>query len=153
MNKYREAGRQFGSAAIGVREIRYNSEPNLIALIKIDAALFEEYTVSEQLQRERGFVWSFGNDNKYMANHDFTTNIANPAEDNRFLLVRSISEFDKDGTPRQWVREEPCITGTIRHHDGLRYKVRPHNDPARVRFVQSATPPPNATQDWERLPD
>jgi len=64
-------------------------------------------------------------------------------------LFRDSGRYDPDGTPRNWVREEYCLKGFERYYDG--------GDPQRTDWyavksgrVDSATPPPNDAQNWQK---
>ena len=72
----------------------------------------------------------------------------NPLESGLTTPFRSTSEVDEDGTVRQWMRNEFCVTGMIRWHEGVRYRVKPRGDGC-LQIVDSSTPPPNDTGSWE----
>ena len=115
-------------------------------LLAYPYTFFPEWDGDTSAQRLKGSVQVTG-EIKWLVNNNGVIN-PNPLESGLTTPFRSTSEFDEDGTKRQWMEKELCITGMVRWHNGTRYRVKPRGDGGSLA-VDSSTPPPNDTNSWE----
>jgi len=106
------------------------STRNYTALVKFPYLCFAQYTPGDNNDYERGTVFRDGS-SKLLMEYDGKFDIS------RCKLFRDGGEYD-------WVREEFCLFGFVRRSGGGRYRVK-------VPSVDSATPPENDPQSWEKL--
>ena len=122
--------------------------PNYEFLATIPARFVPKYAYRSE-NWERGEFFRVGND-KYLVQNDGRIDAGEPPPVNPLCkLFRDESGYGPDGSMRLWVREEFCVKGTERYYDG--------GDPQRTGWyivisdrVDSATPPPNDAQNWEK---
>ncbi|MCL2434270.1 MAG: hypothetical protein FWD16_07140 [Clostridia bacterium] len=124
------------------------SESTRRQLLGFHYAFFKEWDGNTQTQHQRGTVTRTG-EIKWLLNNNGNID-PNPLEAGATTPFRSISEYDEDGTERQWMEKEFCITGMIRWHLGSRYRVKARGDGGSLA-TDSATPPPNDTNTWEKV--
>jgi len=129
----------------GVRKIRFlPATNNYEALIDLPALLFEEYTNADpDRMYDRGEVLKMPGDkvSKYLLTGDGRIQPDKPPPENS--LCKLFRNAGLDGA-FEWVREEFCTRGFLRHHNGKLWRVK-------VDRVDDATPPPNATDRWEEV--
>jgi len=131
MNKFREAGKIFGSGMNAVKEIDFSvSERNAMALFLLHFSYFEEFQEGDDKDYPRGTVFRQGT-SKWLMTYDGRFDIS------RCRLFRDAGRYP-------WVREEFVIKGCEREYEGVWYRVK-------VDVVGAgATPPPNSNE-WERI--
>jgi len=118
------------------------SEKMFTVLVKLPATLFPEYVPDPNKRYDKGEVVRTSDTDKYMAQNQTTTSV-HPSENPGFKLFRDSGRYP-------WVREEFCLRGFERYYDD--------GDPGRTGWyrvittsVDSATPPPNDYQNWEKI--
>ena len=111
-------------------------------LLAYSYTFFEEWDGDTNRQYQRGDVVRVG-EWKWMIQNNGNIN-PNPLESGLTKLFRSIASHDEDDTPREWIREEFCISGMERMYNGKWYQVI-------ASVVDDATPPPNNQAAWKEL--
>ena len=122
------------------------SETTRRQLLGYPYSFFPEWDGDTKAQRTKGSVVREG-EVKWLCTNQGVIN-PNPTESGLTTPFRSPSEYDEDGTARQWMQKEFCVTGMVRWHNGKRYRVKPRGDGGSLAN-DSATPPPNDTNTWE----
>ena len=146
MIDFKEFGKQIGEA---IRLIDFSvSERNMVALVKLPAFLFPEYVPDGQREYQRGEVIRVGN-NKYLLQNWGKIDPKNSPRIENGRVEPSLCKLFRDGGRYEWVREEFCLRGFERYYDD--------GDPGRTGWyrvvsesVDSGTPPPNDSQNWEK---
>ena len=145
----RETGRQIGEA---ISLIDFSiSKRNMIALVKFPALLFAEYVPDGNREYERGEVIRVGN-YKFLLQNWGKIDPNNPPRVEGNQVYPSLCKLFRDAGRYDWVREEFCLKGFERHYDD--------GDANRTGWyrvvsdsVDSGTPPPNDSQNWQKVID
>ena len=122
------------------------SETTRRQLLAYPYSFFAEWDGNTSAQYAKGAVVRTG-ETKWLASNNGVIS-PNPLESGLTTPFRSPDEFDEDGTARQWMEKEFCVTGMCRWHNGIRYAVKPRGDGGSLA-TDSATPPPNNPGEWE----
>jgi len=125
------------------------SETTRRQLLGYPYTFFTNWDGNTSTQYQKGSVVCTG-EIKWLVNNNGVIS-PNPLESGLTTPFRSTREFDDDGTKRQWMEKEFCITGMYRWYNGIRYCVKARGDGGSLA-VDSATPPPNDTNSWEVMP-
>ena len=121
----------------GIRKIRFlPATNNYEALIDLPAAVFEKYKPDPERMYDRGEVLRMPGDDvsKYLLTGDGRIQNDRPPPENS--LCKLFRNAGLDGQ-FDWIREEFCMRGFIRRHDGKLYEVT-------AERVDDGTPPPNS---------
>jgi len=133
-----------------VSKLRFLTENDRITLTQFPYDCFPEFVWIQDRDYDRGEVIRFNNYKYLLLDGGRIDEGQTPATSNRCLLHRDIASYDIDGTIRKWVREEFCLQDFWRWWDADSNKPQQHGwYRVKVRLVNDATDPPNATDRWE----
>jgi len=107
------------------------------ALVRASFTIFSEYVPDGTREYNRGEVVRDGA-NKWLLQNWGRLDPNIPLNQNPLL------KLFRDGGRYEWVREEYCLKGFERYYDGDWYKVI-------AERADSAIPPPNDGQNWEKI--
>ena len=126
------------------------SEDTRRQLLGFSYTRFPEWDGNTSTQRVKGKV-VVTEEIKWLINNNGVID-PNPLLSGLTTPFRSTNEFDEDGTKRYWMEKEFCITGMhLWFSNEKRYVVKPRGDGGSLA-TDSATPPPNNTNEWEEDP-